>query len=330
LINSLPPKKWEKARALVDDEEGHSLLFKAEVGELGPDITTFGSPLKFLEYLEEQKAKENPFKFDFVVTDVNMPEMTGLELLQKLIDDYGFTKTQLFVLSGGMPNFLERKIKKLALDIFSKPLDLSHIGHALSSVPQTTSPKLPADEILRNLIDLCEYLGPKVKTSLTLVEFKEGKHHTLYVNQAFEQESEYSLKEVYGKNLKLLQGKNTNKEAVLYMRENFKKGETFVVDILNYTKTGTPFKNRLVLLPLIFSHGTFYFGLQTNLDEFTKEGQCALHEDIMMTLNLPVNKVMQELLTLFYGNQLKGQIFQEMSQKLIEEIENIRHYILKF
>lgn len=43
------------------------------------DFTTYSNPLEFLEEIESNKVN-----YDLLFTDINMPQMTGLELSQKL------------------------------------------------------------------------------------------------------------------------------------------------------------------------------------------------------------------------------------------------------
>lgn len=310
--------------ALIGQDDSLNTLYKNQISELGPSLTLYSSPEEFLTNIE---TKEIPF--DFVISDMNMSEMTGLELLNTLKQDYGFTKDRLFVISGGMPNFLERKIKNVAHTILVKPLDLNQVALSLAEVPRRAPISLTPDQIKKELLQFCEYVGPKIKTCFTVVEFSENAQKTVYVNNAFTQETDYTFEEVKGKNLNLLQGEKSESEAIDYMRKKFKGKETFVVDILNYKKSGAAFRNRLVLIPLVFRDITFYFGLQTNLDAYTNDGQCVLHDNIQVSINLPITKTIQELLSCFYNGQLKGELLNEMATTLLEEVENIRHYILK-
>lgn len=73
-----------------------------------------------------------------------------------------------------------------------------------------------------------------------VISDKEGRIE--WVNSSFLRMSGYTLEEMQGiKPGKLLQGKNTNPETVLYLKEQIHKGEPFNCEIINYHKDGTEY-----------------------------------------------------------------------------------------
>lgn len=68
-----------------------------------------------------KKLKQRPF--DLVITDLLMPNMEGIELIEKIYSLY--PKTLIVTISGGNPYYLYIT-KKLGVDgIFTKPIDTS-------------------------------------------------------------------------------------------------------------------------------------------------------------------------------------------------------------
>ncbi|MFA7381379.1 MAG: PAS domain S-box protein [Bacteroidia bacterium] len=94
----------------------------------------------------------------------------------------------------------------------------------------------------------------------------EGK--ILWVNRAFEQISGYKLNELTGqKPGKLLQGKDTDPNMVKLMSESLKNKQPFDVEIINYTKSGTPYWIKIQCQPLVNSHDKVegFFAIETDI-----------------------------------------------------------------
>lgn len=71
----------------------------------------------------------------------------------------------------------------------------------------------------------------------------------LYVNQGFEQLTGYSRQEVLGKNMRFLQGPDTDPLAVAQLRGAALSGLPITLELINYRKDSTPFWNRISLTP---------------------------------------------------------------------------------
>ena len=86
----------------------------------------------------------------------------------------------------------------------------------------------------------------------------------IYVSEAFFDHTGYTPEEAIGKNCRFLQGPGTNPDAVEAIRHALKAQTTFVIDIQNYRKDGTPFMNRLRIRPLFAESGEllYYVGAQ--------------------------------------------------------------------
>lgn len=74
--NELPNLK--KRVIVVDDELGMLNVLKYYL-QTDYDVTTIDNPIKLIEMYKNQK-------FDYVVSDYYMPEMTGEELAEKLLE----------------------------------------------------------------------------------------------------------------------------------------------------------------------------------------------------------------------------------------------------
>jgi PAS domain S-box-containing protein len=89
-----------------------------------------------------------------------------------------------------------------------------------------------------------------------------------WVNTAFEKVTGYTLKETFGKKPgSFLQGKDTNADTVGYMKEQIRKKEPFICEILNYKKSGESYWLRINGQPIFDSNGnvTQFFAIEEDI-----------------------------------------------------------------
>src|SRR4051794_425043 len=63
-------------------------------------ITVVGNGLEALDYLRRQTQQNAPIQSRIIITDINMPLMNGIELLQALRRDPDLRRLVVFVLSS--------------------------------------------------------------------------------------------------------------------------------------------------------------------------------------------------------------------------------------
>ncbi|WP_324663280.1 PAS domain-containing protein [Haloarcula sediminis] len=90
----------------------------------------------------------------------------------------------------------------------------------------------------------------------------------IYVNQTFRELTGYSLSAVRGENLRLLQGPDTEPEAVDALSEAVEIWEPVTVELWNYRADGHRFRNRVSLVPLPDDDGMLanWAGLQERVE----------------------------------------------------------------
>lgn len=90
----------------------------------------------------------------------------------------------------------------------------------------------------------------------------------LYVNQTFQELTGYSLSAIRGENLRLLQGADTEPDAVDALSEAVEIWEPVTVALWNYRADGERFRNRVSLVPTRDADGMLanWVGLQERVD----------------------------------------------------------------
>ncbi len=88
-------------------------------------------------------------------------------------------------------------------------------------------------------------------------------------NQAFIDLTGYSESEIIGRNCRFLAGPSTEPWLTETIKSGVRKHRPVLVEILNYKKDGTPFRNAVLVAPVFDEVGEleFFLGSQVELDE---------------------------------------------------------------
>jgi PAS domain S-box-containing protein len=102
---------------------------------------------------------------------------------------------------------------------------------------------------------------------VTIADARQDDMPLIYLNEAFEEITGYTVPECLGENCRFLQGEGTDEETVAEIRRALDEETPVSVEILNYRKDGTPFWNQLDIVPVRDESGTVthYLGLQQDV-----------------------------------------------------------------
>ncbi|MES3516245.1 MAG: PAS domain-containing protein, partial [Natronomonas sp.] len=110
---------------------------------------------------------------------------------------------------------------------------------------------------------------------ITIADARQEDEPLIYANEAFTRITGYPTAEVIGRNCRFLQGEGTDEETVAKIRRAIDEGAPVSVELLNYRKDGTPFWNRLEIVPVADETGdpTHFLGLQRDITERKRREQ---------------------------------------------------------
>lgn len=185
------------------------------------------------------------------------------------------------------------------------------------------------------MINLLKKIGDDFPYCLTIVEMKDnGERPCIYANKKFEENTGYKRGFAFGKNLAFLQGELTSSETVLFMRQQFKEGQAIIQDIVNYKSDGTPFLNRLLLLPMANKSGRIYVGFQNDIT--AQRGLECNSESLRRVKDGEIRHVVNNSLAIILGgySMLFKRELSDLQRKGIEvalstEFKKILDFILK-
>jgi PAS domain S-box-containing protein len=104
---------------------------------------------------------------------------------------------------------------------------------------------------------------------ITIADAEQPDCPLIYANRGFQRITGYPVDEALGRNCRFLQGDNTSQETVAEIREALEAERPVSTDILNYRYDGTPFWNRLDVVPVEDEAGevTHFLGFQRDVTE---------------------------------------------------------------
>lgn len=122
----------------------------------------------------------------------------------------------------------------------------------------------------RRLADELHKLSLIATNSQAMVVFTDAARRITWVNEAFTRCTGYALADALGRNPgTLLQGPESDRGAVDYMRAQISRGEPFHTEVINYTRSGEKYWADVYGQPVVGAGGTVqqYFAVSINITE---------------------------------------------------------------
>jgi len=147
------------------------------------------------------------------------------------------------------------------------------------------------------------------------------------VNDAFCELTGYDESEIIGRNCRFLAGDLTQPGATEQIRASIRAQRPILVDILNYRRDGTPFRNGVMITPLFDTEGglAWFLGSQVDLTDAVADPIITRRRDASLKVaNLATRQ--REVLKLMSQGMLNKQIAWEL--KISEKTVKIHRALL--
>lgn len=194
------------------------------------------------EAIEKYNQEKN--NIDVIVSDIVMPELTGLDLLN-IIREENKEIPFIFTTAYSESQYLIEALKQGVNDYFIKPLDISEL---LIKIQELTSKTLKEKnlQILQN--ETQEYLNTINKVAIVFVFDKN--ENIIYVNEFYKELSNYEEDEVLGKNFSTIYHSDISKDIIKKQIESlFEKDEEWKGKLKFHSKDDNPFYTNCTIVP---------------------------------------------------------------------------------
>ncbi|MES3516674.1 MAG: PAS domain-containing protein [Natronomonas sp.] len=161
--------------------------------------------------------------------------------------------------------------RRQAPDLLDSGLDCERLDRFPTPAAVESQPDLPdlggRGERERDLLWRL-WLLEDAPVGLTLSGPAYQDNPIVYANRTLRRMTGYSLPELRGENPRLFQGPKTEAEAVANLREAINIWEQVTVELWNYRRDGTPFRNRVSIVPMAGDSGaiTNWIGVQERIE----------------------------------------------------------------
>lgn len=138
------------------------------------------------------------------------------------------------------------------------------------------------------------------------------------VNAAFERLTGYAAADVLGINCRLLAGPGSEPEASTILHNAVAGAQAAMVEILNYRRDGTPFRNAVMIAPIFAEHGELGWFIGSQMEVPATNGELR-RENARQRLQA-LSPRQSEVLQLMANGLLNKQIAAEMgiSEKTVK------------
>ena len=116
-----------------------------------------------------------------------------------------------------------------------------------------------------------ESLIAKSKIAAVVSDPRLPENPIIACNDAFVALTGYQRDEIIGRNCRFLRGEKTEPELTAMLRDAIAARRPAMVELINYRKDGTPFRNAVMIAPLFDEDGalTYYLGSQAEILELS-------------------------------------------------------------
>ena len=114
-----------------------------------------------------------------------------------------------------------------------------------------------------------ESLIASSKVAAVVSDPRQQDNPIVACNEAFIELTGYAREEILGRNCRFLRGERTEPEQTAMLREAVSASRPVMVELINYRKDGTPFRNAVMIAPLFDERGDlrYFLGSQMAIDD---------------------------------------------------------------
>ena len=251
----------------VEDEKPAREIFSRILNRQFTNVTICENGLDGYLAYKESFDKEN--KFDLIISDINMPKMSGIELVEKIRENDNETLV-ILVTARSEANVIMKALELQVTNYITKPIDINKTNEVIVSTCEKIYLK-------SRLLDKQKELETYTKTieDVALVVKIDVNNNVTYVNDVFCSNTGYSKDEIINKSSNFLFNQR-NEKQISDMWNIIKEGNTFNDTIKSITKNNEIYYNKVTIVPVIDNNNSMiveyvFIGFITTDEEKKKQ-----------------------------------------------------------
>lgn len=132
----------------------------------------------------------------------------------------------------------------------------------------------------------------------------------IFANAAFVALTGYPEHEIVGRNCRFLAGASTEPEARGALRQAIERAAPMVVELTNYKKTGEPFRNAVMIAPVLDSFGNakLFVGSQMDVSSSGSGLRSSRAKALLASLTKRQRQVLQRMTAGYRNKQIAGDL----------------------
>jgi CheY-like chemotaxis protein len=127
---------FDKKIVIIEDSQVHRKMIVAKLKRAGfTNVVDYEESIEAFQDIAEDQLTEK--SIDLVITDLNMPELDGMDLIFRLQEDVNTRDLKVMVLSGDGDELVKEEAYQLGVkDYIVKPFDLDDFKERILKVLQ--------------------------------------------------------------------------------------------------------------------------------------------------------------------------------------------------
>lgn len=189
--------------------------------------------------------KKEGVEIHIIISDINMPNMNGVELLEKIRETDSHTPF-IFTTSYSESEYLLRAIKFNATDYVIKPVKTKDLIYTVQKVCQRKYHEKLKKQTLQDLEELL-----KMMNEVSLVSKTDLQGKITFANKAFCEVSGYSEKSLIGQTYAIIKHPKMSEELIETLWADIQEGKIWEGKSINISKEGKSFYMYSTIIPLL-------------------------------------------------------------------------------
>ncbi len=265
---------------------------------------------------------ENQDNIDLILTDVNMPELNGIEMIKK-IREFDRKIPVIFATAHSDNEFLAEAIKLRVQEYIIKPIDVRYLLSLLSEIANNLYHEILLKQQQEELSKYKEIID-----SNSIVIKTDTHLNITYVNELFCQISGFDSDELIGKELKYLKYHDMTSDIYTNLYAKVLDNKPWQGKLKNLKKDGGSYTTDAYVMPMLDDNGDMIGAISIQKDvteEINKkrEIQLSLIKD---KSDIYIKSKGESLEQTHLINELRTK-YEETKQELDQALKNVDKYM---